>query len=314
MRAIVPALVAGALPVIYLPVLCGCSLLVDTSGLDTLTDASPRDASFDGARDAIDEARRDRTSADRSVDTSAGDARVEASDAGDESDGGLTCPSGRGPTMIDVGAFCVDSTEVTKADYEAFLKTAPDLAKQPAVCSWNATFVPGTGWPYPAMEARTPVVYVNWCDAYAFCQWAGKRLCGAIGGGSVPMSDFANPSVDQHFFACSMGASRIYPYGDTWDPARCNDVNAGYGKVLPVGSLKGCAGGFPGLYDMVGNVEEWQDSCVGTAGAMDVCADGTGAYDYPGGDGGPAGTRCDFLDTDYRNAQFQDVGFRCCSP
>jgi formylglycine-generating enzyme len=275
-----------------------CSLFVDTSGLDTLADASA---------DAVSDTKRDVTPTDAGHEASASDAHDGAHEAG-------ACPSGRGPSMIDVGLFCVDSTETTNAEYAAFLASSPDLGTQMSVCSWNTTFVPSTGWPATAGLENNPVVWVDWCDAYAYCQWAVKRMCGAIDGGSFSMADYANPSVDQHFYACSMGAALIYPYGDAWSPTRCNGANAGYGDTQPVGSLKGCVGGYPGLYDMVGNVEEWQDSCTGTAGASDICVDGTGAFDFPSSDSGAEGTRCDFLDTDFRNAHFQDVGIRCCSP
>ncbi|MCC6644904.1 MAG: hypothetical protein IT374_04945, partial [Polyangiaceae bacterium] len=46
-----------------------------------------------------------------------------------------TCPKGPGPAMvlIDVpgaAAYCIDSTEVTQAEYAAFLANQPDVAKQ----------------------------------------------------------------------------------------------------------------------------------------------------------------------------------------
>src|SRR4051794_9023397 len=36
------------------------------------------------------------------------------------------CPTGRGPTMVRIGAgdYCIDSTEVTQAEYDAFLHEA----------------------------------------------------------------------------------------------------------------------------------------------------------------------------------------------
>jgi formylglycine-generating enzyme len=221
----------------------------------------------------------------------------------------IGCPEGRGPTMVVVDGFCIDSTEVTSTEYNDFLLAGPAVSGQPSVCSWNSSYLPGNGWVFSATEATLPIANVNWCDAFAFCKWAGKRLCGEVGGGEASFDDFSNPA-NEHYAACSNAATRIYPYGNTFDSAACNGVDMNTGHVVPVGSLAGCQGGVPGLFDMSGNVEEWQNACNGSTGQSDQCLDGTGAFDY--GDP-PTGTRCDFADSDARNGEFPDVGFRCCA-
>jgi formylglycine-generating enzyme required for sulfatase activity len=219
------------------------------------------------------------------------------------------CPAGRGAAMVLVDSICIDSTEARNDEYNDFLLAGPPLAGQPAACSWNASYLPGNGWTFAASQARLPIAYVNWCDAYAFCSWAGKRLCGKVGGGSANFSQFASKD-NEHYLACSNAATRIYPYGNAFDPAACNDIAHDAGHVLPVGSLPACQGGVPGLFDMSGNVEEWQDACSADSGPKDSCLDGTGAFDF--GDE-PGGTRCDFADYDVRSGQFPDVGIRCCA-
>ncbi len=219
------------------------------------------------------------------------------------------CPAGRGPTMVVVDGFCIDSTEVSTTQYNDFLLAGPAVSGQPSVCSWNSSYLPGNGWVFAAAEATLPIANVNWCDAFAFCKWAGKRLCGDVGGGEASFDDFSNPA-NEHYAACSNAATRLYPYGNTFDSTACNGVDMNTGHVLPVGSLAGCQGGVPGLFDMSGNVEEWQNACNGSSGQSDQCLDGTGAFDY--GDP-PTGTRCDFADSDARNGEFPDVGFRCCA-
>ena len=155
---------------------------------------------------------------------------------------GNGCPAGRGAAMVLVDSICIDSTEATSDEYNGFLLAGPPLAGQPASCSWNASYLPGNGWTFAASQGRLPIAYVNWCDAYAFCSWAGKRLCGKVGGGSATFSQFAS-NDNEHYLACSNGATRIYPYGNSFDPAACNDIAHDAGHVLPVGSLPACQGG-----------------------------------------------------------------------
>jgi formylglycine-generating enzyme len=222
---------------------------------------------------------------------------------------GNGCPSGHGPSMVLVDAFCIDSTEVTTDQYNDFLLSGPSTTGQPAVCSWNNSYLPGNGWVFTAAEAELPIANVNWCDAYAFCAWAGKRLCGKVGGGEANFSDFAG-SDNEHYMACSNGGTRVYPYGNSFQSGTCNGQDRNSMNVVAVASLTGCEGGVPGLFDMSGNVEEWQNACNGETGGSDQCLDGTGAFDFGGS---PEGTRCDFMDSDLRNGEYGDVGFRCCA-
>ena len=42
--------------------------------------------------------------------------------------------------------YCIDSTEVTEGQYQAWLNTNPSTANQPSVCSWNTDFTPSGNW------------------------------------------------------------------------------------------------------------------------------------------------------------------------
>ncbi len=277
-----------------------CSLFVDTGGLDTETDDG---GGLDGTLDVSSPDAGDASAADAS---DASDA--SAADAGDASEGG--CPSGKGPEMVAIpGGFCIDSTEVTRGQYAAFLATSPSTAGQPAVCSWNTNFTPSNWSPTPS---NYPVASVDWCDAYAFCKWAGKRMCGAIDGGPLPFNSATNPNQSQWYRACSDNAALVYPYGNSYVAGTCN-APTGDASIAAVKSFAGCQGGFGGLYDMAGNVEEWQDSCQGDAGPGDACRDQAGTFGYVSGD--PVNsTKCTFLDTDSRGNHLGDLGIRCCYP
>ena len=202
--------------------------------------------------------------------------------------------------MIDVGGYSVDSTEVTVANYKAFLKAkAGDTSGQPAVCSWNKSYYDVA---MPVENDTWPIAKVDWCDANAYCSWAGKRLCGAIGGGPADFVDFLNAAKSQWFRACGGSAGQSHPNTN----AMCNN-KGGFTDTAPVSSFPGCEGFFPGLFDLQGNVAEWVDACDGTSGQGDHCILA-------------GGSEIDQLA--YCTESFKDVtrgesartfGFRCCS-
>jgi len=234
-------------------------------------------------------------------------------DPGAQDGGGpaAACPGLPLPIGVRVGTYCVDSTEVTNAHYQKFLAavgTVPAPGTQPSFCSFNTEYASAdAGAPPPDY----PVVSVDWCDARAYCAWAGKRLCGKIGGGASSAStEWKDPKVDQWHQACTFGGTRTYPYGSTYDGVACNGSDA-IGSTQQATATKHfalCQGGYAGVFDMSGNVREWQDSCAGTAGASDSCRTRGGAADN-----GELHLMCDrdeAMPRDYASAR---TGFRCCS-
>jgi len=159
--------------------------------------------------------------------------------------------------------YCIDSTEVTRDQYQAWLNTNPSTAGQISACSWNNSFMPSRDWP-PLTNLNYPVTYIDWCDAYTYCIGVGKHLCGKIGGGSNGYADYANANLSQWYAACSMNGTRTYPYGNTYNPDTCNGYDSNHGGPISIRALSGCQS-YSGLYDMSGNVAEWEDSCEGPA-------------------------------------------------
>ncbi len=248
---------------------------------------------------------------------------LEASAVDGASDGGpdapnVMCASNHGPAMVAIGsAGCIDSTEVTSTQYAAFL-LAVGIPGQPAECMWNVSLVPDNtgaclGAYDPVAKPDNPVSCVDWCDAHAYCAWAGKRLCGAIGGGP---SDFtATPSTTSAWAsACTGGGAHANPYGDSFAPGACNSPNLMTGATAPVGSYDKCVGGYPGLFDMAGNVGEWEDACrTNDGGATDLCRARGDSFSFSAGSGVTL-DECKNLDSDLRSKSYKDLGFRCCSP
>jgi formylglycine-generating enzyme required for sulfatase activity len=221
----------------------------------------------------------------------------------------VPCPGTGGPPGVRVGTYCIDSTEVTNRQYAVFLSQRnASTDKQPAVCAWNTDYVPSQDWPVAAGTDNWPVGFVDWCDAYAFCQWAGKRMCGKIGGGANSFDDFGKPNQSQWYRACSKNGAFRYPYGQNLDSKACNVVGSGIDHPVNVKELPGCQGGYDGIYDMVGNVEEWEDACTGASGANDTCRSRGLSYHFGAPDQG-----CALDDSDTRSGSFPDLGIRCCS-
>ena len=237
-------------------------------------------------------------------------------DAGTDSGadtGGPLCPPVQGPVMVRASSYCIGSTEVTNAQYAQFLAAkGGNTSGQPEACAWNTTYVPPTGWPSSATDAQHPVRYVDWCDAFAYCAWSGARLCGRIGGGTNDPDNKDDASASQWFGACSFNGTRTYPYGNTYVPTACNTFDYEAGAPVPVGSASGCVGGYAGLHDMSGNVEEWEDSCdPGDAGpASDLCQGrGKDWADTPG-----STCTCPGADREPRDNAKYEMGIRCCGP
>jgi hypothetical protein len=214
-----------------------------------------------------------------------------------------TCENGqcvvRGPVMVSVNSFYVDSTEVTVADYKKFLAAkGSDTSGQPSECSWNTAYWDSTN----SMNPDTwPITNVDWCDAHAFCAWAGKRLCGKIGGGPVTAEAdlFMTPPSNEWYLACGGPNGGTHPNSNPM----CNSTD-GFGDLGPVGSFPGCEGFYPGLFDLEGNAAEWIDGCQVQDGGEVCFLLGGGIFD--------AKSYCDEVYDAPRNATAVSYGFRCC--
>jgi sulfatase modifying factor 1 len=231
------------------------------------------------------------------------------------------CPSGQGPEMVMVGKVCIDTTEVTNTQYEAFLDDpvvdpAEPLQQHPKCAGKNPDFHPdgieGSAVDTPGREDH-PVVNVDWCDAWAYCRWAGKRLCGKVGGGALAPGTQGNPDLSQWAYACTNHGMGKYPWGAMPRSMACNLglTEAPPIKTQPVASLPKCSGPDPRIFDLIGNAEEWIDQCRPNPDPTkaDLCAYMGGSYTDSEASG-----RCDHFDEDPRDDRWRARGFRCCAP
>ena len=211
--------------------------------------------------------------------------------------------------------FGIDVTEVTQGQYDAWLATKPAL---PASTDPNCGYVESyaeQGAGYTGTDAdHHPVVYVDWCDAYAYCLGVGKRLCGAIGGGGYD-GDYEDATRSQWYRACSSGGAYRYPYGNTFQPSYCDGSELWNGdpstfETVAVGSLPNCvtsAAGYAGVYDLLGNVDEWEDGCDGPGRSAWCCSRGGSFVNSDGS----LNCGCGYDIVRYEANSV--AGFRCCS-
>jgi formylglycine-generating enzyme required for sulfatase activity len=204
---------------------------------------------------------------------------------------------------VGLPSFCIDSTEVTETHYRAFLDSAPNPSLQPSMCSWNTTFVPTT---VTFSNPNHPIAKTDWCDALAFCTWAGKRLCGNVAdGGPLSVADAVDPQKDEWMIACTRLGTRAYVYGATYQPRACNDWSVDAGAAADVGTFPKCEGGYPGLFDMNGNVTEWDNACDVQPGGGRNCVDRGASWLADG--------HCGYASADDWTNTSSDWGIRCCA-
>lgn len=137
--------------------------------------------------------------------------------------------------------------------------TAPVIVRKQTICV--------DLYEIPNVKGTRPMVMIDAHEAEAWCAERGKTVV----------------SEDAWVAACEGPEHWRFPYGNTWEPGRCNDDKRSIGQKealldlwlsgpdgrekaqaesdrlwqgTPSGEKEGCVGP-AGVYDLVGNVEEW---------------------------------------------------------
>jgi formylglycine-generating enzyme required for sulfatase activity len=189
---------------------------------------------------------------------------------------------------VTLGAFGIDRTEVTVAEYSTYV---------------NSIGVPAPWRSDKRPPGDTPVTGVQFSEAMKYCRWKhpdGGRL----------------PSEEEWEAAARGPAGRRYPWGDS-EPGGRADIGSTRQSPLPVGSFPN--GATPeGIHGLIGGVWEWTTSTPRSYG------DGSpfGTADERVIRGGAHNTD-DTIATTWRRvafrptgtaADFDVTGFRCVMP
>ncbi len=140
-----------------------------------------------------------------------------------------------------VSPFYIDKYEVTNAQYKAFMDSTgyPAPYLDPKKYPWAEKYNWENGT-YPPSTGNLPVVLVNWEDANAYAQWAGKRL----------------PTEAEWELAARGLEGFTYPWGNQWDSTKCNSRVNGLNRAVEVSRYTGGVSPY-GVFNMAGNVWEW---------------------------------------------------------
>ncbi len=204
--------------------------------------------------------------------------------------------------------FAIDATEVTVGRFLAFRATQDAGGSFPE-CPSKHSLGPKTDTGCQVTtNAQQPITCVDWCDAKAYCASVGKRLCGRIGGGALERGTESNPLFDEWSRACGGPDATKWPYGAQAAPLACITSEGMKSAPVPVATVPACVGGEPLLFDMSGNVEEWEDACVAAEGGTPrKCLVRGGSFEHPASE-----STCTYVLLATGEAPLSDVGIRCC--
>ncbi len=208
------------------------------------------------------------------------------------------------------GPFCMDVTEVSNAQYGAFLASSPSPS-YPSGCT-NNNLTPSTAGDCPTFspsgQPLLPVSCVDWCDAHAYCQVVGKRLCGKIGGGAVSSAQLTNAGQSEWYHACSDNGANLFPYGSIYGTKTCNGLDSNGTGRSDVGSMFFCVSKAGPIFDLSGNLREWENGCNGNS-----CPERGGAYLDSEKQSNSNNLTCKSDNLVMRTATSKFRGFRCCA-
>jgi formylglycine-generating enzyme required for sulfatase activity len=155
---------------------------------------------------------------------------------------------------VSLAAYAIGRTPVTVGEFRQFVEGGGYEREEcwtPCGWAWRRD----TGRMAPdlwdddvwAGDQRLPVVAVSWYEAHAYGRWLSVATGRA----------FRLPTEAEWEKAARGTDTRVFPWGDQFDPARCNTREGGRGRTTPVGEYAPAGASPYGCVEMGGNASEW---------------------------------------------------------
>jgi formylglycine-generating enzyme required for sulfatase activity len=141
--------------------------------------------------------------------------------------------------VLDLPAFKISKYPITNRQYNEFVRAADHQVPE----HWHEGI-------YPPGTDDHPVVYVSWIDANEYCAWLTAKTRHA----------HRLPTEAEWEKAARGTDGRHWPWGNDWDPHRCNSSASGVQQVVSVTHFGPLGESVYQVADMAGNVAEWCNS------------------------------------------------------
>ncbi len=150
--------------------------------------------------------------------------------------------------QLDLPAYRIGKYPVTHRQYAVFIQQNP-AQKVPQRAGWFLREPPSDLLDHP-------VVGVNWADAVAYCRWLSEQ--------TGRYYRLPTEAEWEKAAAWTGSEARLYPWGNRFEPGRCNSREAGLNRTTPVGAYSPQGDSPAGCADMAGNVQEWVSTLWGS--------------------------------------------------
>ncbi len=172
------------------------------------------------------------------------------------------------PAIVHLATYAIGRYEVTTEEYCDFAENggyqrkefwSPEGWHYRVKGNWTQPICWPPGYKYRPQQRLHPIVGLSWYEAEAYLNWL-KSI--------DPAHDYRFPTELEWVYAAIGPDFTTWPWGDEWDPSRCNFADTYGGTWYPTGLLDGYRPLAPfgayengkshfGCYNMCGNVEEW---------------------------------------------------------